>query len=245
MQRSLARRIVQAEACEGGEGCRLAYEHLRGMLASKRIHPRDKGCMRALFCGGIWTSRERAACGYTDSERCEMCGDADSARRRLWLCTHPEVTLARQAALEDPGVCSRARNAPVNDTLYARGWALYRPNRHAPPASGGGITRNTWDAHGTPIDHQTIEAYEDACDNADATFVDGSCNPGLLPELSRAAWAVVHMKDGRTNGVVSALAWWPLPQTSQCAAWCAMGVVTEMRCSASTIYSNGAAIVSG
>ena len=68
---------------------------------------------------------------------------------------------------------------------------------------------------------------------------------GCLPELSRVVWAVVHMKDGRTVGVVSALVWWPLPQTSQCAEWCAMGVATEVRCSTNTIYSDCAAVVRG
>ena len=36
-----------------------------------------------------------------------------------------------------------------------------------------------------------------------------------------------------------------IPQTSQCAEWCAMGVATEMRCSTSTIYSDSAVVVSG
>ena len=99
MQRSLARRIVEEEASEGSASCRLAYEPFRGMLASKRIHPRDAGCMRALFCGGTWTNTEKAACWYADSDRCELCGGADSVRGRLWLCAYPEVAAARQAAL--------------------------------------------------------------------------------------------------------------------------------------------------
>ena len=50
-------------------------------------------------------------------------------------------------------------------------------------------------------------------------FIDGSRMPGAVPELARAAWAVVLMHGSHTVGVVVAPVWAPKPQTSQAAEW--------------------------
>ena len=60
MMRSLARALAAKGTSAGSEGARFAFEQIRSMVTARNIPPRDEGCIRALFCGGVLANKERA-----------------------------------------------------------------------------------------------------------------------------------------------------------------------------------------
>ena len=207
---------------------RILVTPLRVAGQGRQLTARDRACMRALSCAGIWTGCERYQRGYSQSPSCPRCGEPDSVLHRLWKCCDVGVVEAR-ARVVDERVVERALAAGEESCLFTKAWVVFSEELYTQPAlDPHGLRFITFDAHGHPTEHETAAEYEQHCEVGDTMFTDGSCFGACVPELARASWAVVTMAGGRVVGCVSAPVWRPLQQTAQAGEWSALHAACQL-----------------
>jgi len=121
--------------------------------------------------------------------------------------------------LVKPGFLDRARAAPDGHPIYARG-IIPHPAVTMPQPTPSFICTNEGGA-----DDDGPEAAR-LCGHL---FVDGSCEPHVIPELARASWSVVAVtRDGAITRIIKGLVPATLPQTAQAGEFMAYAVVTQL-----------------
>ena len=222
-------RVVRAHLSgveDGADG--ILATPLRVAGQGRRVTARDRACMRALFCAGVWTEHERHQRGYSLSPSCPRRGEPDSVFHRLWECRDAEVSAVRARVVQER-VVARAIEAGGGSCLYTKAWVVFSEEMYTQPATDPhGLRFITYDAQGHPTEHGTAAEYEQHCDIGDTMFTDGSCFGASVPELARASWAVVTMAGGRVVGCVSAPVWRPLQQTAQAGEWSALHAACQL-----------------
>ena len=76
----------------------------RGLLSSSGFHPTDKGLLRNIIAGAMWTRERAHKAGQAAASTCEFCssGDVENVRHVVWNCAawqavrelHPEAMAA-------------------------------------------------------------------------------------------------------------------------------------------------------
>ena len=161
VRRELGRRVVRSHVSGVREGAdRILATPLRVAGQGRLITARDRACMRALFCAGIWTESERYQRGYSQSASCPRCGEPDSVFHRLWECCDAEVAAARGRVVEER-IVARALEAGDKSCLFTKAWVIVSDELYTPPALDPHSLRFvTFDAHGHPAEHETAAGYE-------------------------------------------------------------------------------------
>ena len=153
VRRGLARALVRKVDPAAPDAAPVVNEVLQAATAPRGVRPRAKACMRALFCGGIWTQAERHAHGYAASSECVHCGLPGSVHHRLGVCGHEAAVAARKRRVTAE-VVRRAVAAGENDRLIhprvggVQSRRFRRPceprrreARHRNPRRPGGVQR--------------------------------------------------------------------------------------------------------
>ena len=102
LEREVSSKIVQSLSLAKPDiaaqyaGKRVYTGALLQMLASKKMTPLEKGCLKKACCDAIWTNSRAEAAGYNVSSLCARCGQAeDTVHHRAYVCTDPELESAR------------------------------------------------------------------------------------------------------------------------------------------------------
>ena len=197
------------------EGDSVSAAAVRRTLAGKKLSNLERGTLRAIASGAVWTRARLAEAGYDVSPACPLCttGAADTIYHRAWLC--PATEDLRQGD-ENAALARRARQAGPDALVYSTGLignpALWLP----PPATSTCEEATGWEQGAARV-------FEPG-----PVYVDGSCVPHVVPELSRAAWAVVQTDEqGQVLKSISGVVPACLPQTAQAGEYLAMTAAAQ------------------
>ncbi len=209
-------RYAGAKAAEEDEqfvGRRICIDHLRSQLASDRKLSREgKGAFVSALCGAIMTYHRAARSGYLVEDVCPKCGQrGDTLRHRVWECQSPDVAAARRSATP-AWLRDEVARRPVSQLRWTKGMLPHpgdiwpRPSAVAEPqADYEGDDQPALSELGIP--RLTGKLY-----------VDGSCSQHVIPELRRAATAIVARDPERgVSWRIRMAVPSPMPQTSQAA----------------------------
>ncbi len=217
-------RYVGSQLALGDEefvGRRACADQVRAQLKSdKSITAEGRAAALSVICNALMTYNRAANSGYLVIDACPLCGArGDTVRHRVWECTHPQVVAARNATAP-AWLREEVSRRPRSQTRWTTGLIPHpgdtwpRPILEAIPAADfDGAGRRPVSEEGIPQVHGKL-------------YVDGSCTTHVIPELRRAATALVAMGDEdstvwRIRMAVPA----PMPQSSQAAEFAALPLV--------------------
>ena len=187
-----------------------------------RLTPLEKGCLRCMAAGGLWTQQRLVEAGYLVDSMCKLCGVCiDTIYHRLYECS-AVATLRGEAA--KPDFLREAIAAGPGDPLYTRGLFAHPADRLPLPTEA---TESVLEVHGER-GWETVGSAAELGFKGEI-FTDGSFRPHMLRGMGRAGWGAVMVDDA---GSVMARAygpvWLPLPQTAPSAEWAAYSVVCQL-----------------
>ena len=220
--RGLQRSFADGCAEEGFTGKRMATEHIRAYLKSRRHSPMQKACVSMVFCKGYWTRDKLLQGGYLLEAVCALCGEPDSLHHRLWCCQHADAIRIR-AELVEPALVSRALREGPGNSLFNRAWLEHPQEYWAPLADDGGLV----------FEQLHDGAFSQVKDPSQwklsgSIYSDGSAFPSPFMGLARAGWALAQVdSEGYPTRRVWGPVWAPLPQTAIAAEWCAEAVAAQ------------------
>ena len=207
-RRALERQVgerLRAQGWQGATGA-MSAAAIQRTLNSKDLNSKEKGSLRSLVSGSLWTQTRLDAGGYDTSRLCPLCEQAeDTVHHRLWYCRATDDL--RQDKQE---LTSKARAAGPDSAIFNLGGLIVTPADDKPKAC---------DAQLSVMDTETIFLADRG-----TVFIDGSASTQGIPELRRAAWAAVQIDDHTGEEVTSIQGTVPAawPQTAQAAEHCAM-----------------------
>ena len=223
---------LRAKGLEVGPG-RISTAPVARTLRSAYLSAKQKGAVRAVVTDALWTDDRLAAEGYDVDPCCKLCstGARDTVWHRAWEC--PATQDLRTA---EPDLVVRALAAGPSDPTYARALPPH-------PADGEGYAQA---AASPQAVHWGWKEGELVRFPPGDVFVDGSCVPDTVAELSRAAWAAVMVDhEGRAVRGISGLVPVHLPQTAPAAEFCALEAVAATTGEENRILGDCQAVVNG
>eukprot|EP00973_Karenia_brevis_P065272 9065727-Karenia_brevis.AAC.1 len=218
------------------DGRRVFMGHVAQFKNSKaaKQDPWGTACVLGCCVGSTWTKRRAYDAGYEVDVTCDLCGQADDdLYHRIWECPATEAIRGQEA----PDWLRRAAaDAPRHSLLYTRG-VLPHPGDKvtARPAVQDGFEVRFEHSQGWALDDTTVGGD---------LFVDGSCKPHVVPELARAAAAVVAI-DADSQLLFRFLmpVCRPWPQTPQAAEYIAGALPYRVATTETVVYSDCANVV--
>ena len=130
LQASATRQLEQAAAASlrkqgflsvlGGPLTHASAEPICRALASRTgLTPLERGSLRAIASGAVWTRQRLHAAGYEVSEKCPLCssGRTDTIFHRAWECAATADLRAK-----NPDLALWARQSGPESILFSTGW---------------------------------------------------------------------------------------------------------------------------
>ena len=245
MEKAASRRLSQKEVADRpmdppiGDGSQvpapsaahLSFAPARRVLRGTQLSALEKGSLKSAISGALWTRDRLALAGYAAAPTCPLCstGAADTLFHRLWKC--PETADLRQGC---PAIVRRALAEGPTSPLYT----LALPPH---PAADDGYFAPCDDPC---IEYHGFSAGEDLRFRPGPVFLDGSCFPSVVPECSRAAWAVVQTdEEGQVRRSISGVVPGHLPQTAQAGEYCALEAAAQAASAENTLYGDCQGVV--
>ncbi len=208
------------------KGRRLCIDHLHPQLATShrpgkrcRLDSLGAGIARAVVCDAVWTGARARDVDSAASAVCRLCGEADDTlHHRLWWCPAAE---AERIAIAPERLIRAARAAGRHNKFYVTG---VMP--HPADVTPGPVDEPVMEVE--RLDLGGVQPEGDVHAVKGDFFFDGSCTTHVVPELRRAAFAVI-VKDeaGRVLARVSSPLWRQLPQTPQAAEFAAYAAAVQ------------------
>ena len=207
VRRGLERQVGQRLRAKGWRGIPGAASTaaIKRVLAGKHLSSKEKGSLRAVASGSIWTQQRLADQGYTAPRQCALCGGSeDSIYHRVWVCLATADLREKHQGLTDAAIA-----AGPDSAIHCLGGMMLSPADDKPQANDGQLSAGDLRR---PI-FQTGKGK---------VYVDGSATTPGIPELRRASWAAVQIDDETGDEIASASGTVPAgwPQTAQAAEHC-------------------------
>ena len=216
-------------------GRRLYLDHvLRAKnTAAYKVDPWGTAVVLGAVCGSTWTRTRARACGYDIDTTCHLCKDGeDDWYHRLWECSATEGLRDLHAPR---WLRQRAREAARDDPLFTRGLLAHPGDLFtARPAADNSL-----------MVFESMEGltFEETAFGGEL-FIDGSASRPALPELTRAACAVVGLwPDNSVRFRLLFPVWRQLPQTSQAAEYVVGAATYRLAKEKVIVYSDCANVV--
>ena len=194
----------------------------------------QKGCLESYLCNAMWTKTRAAQCGYLqDDTLCSLCNQGqDTAQHRLFEC---QAVADQRRLLIEPEDLAKLRKLLEGNPILA-GLAKHPTLGQPTPCRGSpGAGIHFW------CSDPAVSA--EAAFNSDL-FIDGSMLKVLgVPELGRAGWAVICMKQGVLYATLSGPVWDTLMQTSPMAEAAAFAAACDITSRPSVVTSDFSGVV--
>ena len=191
--------------------------------------------MLAAPCRALYCRDELIKMGYLSSDLCPLCGtEKDSLYHRVWKCSHVDASAARQAAA--PARYRDWAAAEPTQICWSTGHfehpAIHWPNI---PVKGNMVLQ---DIDGSALD------LANHCFDYPFVVPDGSAMRSVIPECSRAAWAVVFLDSEQTPKVtLQGPVWRGLTQTSQSAEHVGLAICSDLQAASFRAYVDCKSVV--
>ena len=194
---------------------RVYLGHVAHCLQHNLATPLGKGCLVAHVVGNLWTRKRLWDKGLVDSPLCELCGQEDDTfPHRLLRC---QASAVLRDAAPAPFLDRLRDPTDAQGTLLVKRSCLVHPGLTCPLAAEEGDY--FWAADGSKL-VQPHHFQGMIC-------TDGSCRKHEIPELTRAAWAVVSVDEAGEAAVSSGPVWKGLLQSSQAGEACAYAAASQ------------------
>ena len=158
----------------------------------------QKGCLESYLCNAMCTKTRAAQCGYLqDDTLCSLCNQGqDTAQHRLFEC---QAVADQRRLLIEPEDLAKLRKLLEGNPILA-GLAKHPTLGQPAPCRGSpGAGIHFWCSDPAV----SVEAAFSG-----DLFIDGSMLKVLgVPELGRAGWAVICMKQGVLYATLSGSVW--------------------------------------
>lgn len=202
---------------------RLASASIRRYLRASGRTAAERAAVLALVCNAIWTRQRLWDKGLLLDVMCPLCKLApDTIHHRLYHC---RAVRALRSEVASRSFIAKAKRAGPTDLLFNRGWMVHPSPFWPRPAAEPSQTFEVMGSQGLE-QKPTTDADEGF---RGLIYQDGSCKPRVLPELSRASWAVVQVDEaGAVQAQLHGLVPSYLTQSAASAEWCSYIAVADM-----------------
>jgi hypothetical protein len=239
MEQAMQRAMDYAAAAKLGKDQfqeRVCTDQIRQMCKSKRFTPWEKYVAVAAPCRALRCRNDLIAMGYQVPAWCPLCEkEEDSLYHRAYECAHPDAVQARRGT---PVELLDAARAEPQLLCWTTGHFAH-PECHPhfeQPTQWGSI--ECTDLHGRQLqfdEHHFVHPM---------VFPDGSAYRHVVPELSRAAWAIVFANDNyEVEAILKGPVWARLGQTSQTAEHVACAIANQTVVVPCTAYTDCLSVV--